>query len=262
MSYAQRISEIAEQTMDAIIENCRKHVPAQYRKRTYKYPELNHGLDLLQSDAGLDCYMVAYGEMHKAKMWAVLQNLPCPPSKKQDNLNCEIIDWGCGQGVGTICLLDYLKEHDLISHVKKVTLVEPSKAAIERACINVRRVTNKCVYVDPINKYIPDVNKDNVIEGISYTEPFVFHILSNILDITDINLIKLAKYIASAEHIHYILCTEPCNKNSSRMDRFCEIFKPQSFFLLISTKIITVEPQIPTIASPVMCEALFIMVHL
>lgn len=236
MNYAQRISEIAELSMDSIIENCRKHVPAQYRRMPYKHPELNHGLDLLQSDAGLDCYIVAYGEMHQAKMRAVLQNLPFPPIKKHENLNCEIIDWGCGQGIGTICLLDYLKEHDLISHVKKITLVEPSQVAIDRAYFNVINVTNERVYVVPINKYISAANEDTDVKGISYTEPFVFHIFSNILDVDDVDQAKLAKCIASAGHTHYLLCTGPLNAASFRIDRFCEIFKPQYFFADINNR--------------------------
>lgn len=73
MSYRDRISHIANLTMDEIIANCRAHLPACYRHRPYGHPELNHWVDLLRSDADLDCYMVAYGEMHQSKCRAALQ---------------------------------------------------------------------------------------------------------------------------------------------------------------------------------------------
>lgn len=67
MDYKERISSIPNLTMDAIIENCRNNIPSQYRYRPYSHPGLNHGLDLLLSDEGQDCYIGAYGEMHQAK---------------------------------------------------------------------------------------------------------------------------------------------------------------------------------------------------
>ena len=79
MSYKDRIGAIRNVTMDAIINDCRLHVPPQHKFRPYFHPELNHGLDLLKSEEALDCYMGAYGEMHHSKCKAVLQNLPFPP---------------------------------------------------------------------------------------------------------------------------------------------------------------------------------------
>lgn len=53
----------------------------------------------------------------------------------------EIIDWGCGQGIGSVCVIDFLKDRELTRWLKRVTLIEPSAEALERAQANVARAT-------------------------------------------------------------------------------------------------------------------------
>ena len=235
MEYKERISCIPNLTMDAIIENCRRNIPEQYRLRPYSHPELNHGIDLLKSDEGLDCYIGAYGEMHQAKCRAVMQNMPFPPKDGQGvSLSLEIIDWGCGQGIGTVCLVDYLKERELTQWLKKITLIEPSKASLRRAVVNVTKATCNGVRITPLNEYLPSVHDDSR-DNIHYEQNCVFHIFSNILDVTNIDLAKLARSMAIPGHMHYVLCMGPLNANAFRIDRFCEIFAPTEVFSNISS---------------------------
>lgn len=235
MSYQERISSICNLTMDAIIDNCKAHIPTQFRHRPYGHPELNHGLDLLKSDAGLDCYIGAYGEMHQSKCRAALQNMPFPPKENSGSLSLEIVDWGCGQGIGTVCVVDFLKERDLTQWLKKITLIEPSQASLNRAVANVKRATNNGVRVVPINEYLPSVSDGNEISSVSYEQKYVIHVFSNILDVTNIDLGKLAKCMAIPGHTHYILCMGPLNANAFRIDRFSEIFQPAEYFSNISS---------------------------
>mgnify|MGYP001040787338 CR=1 FL=1 len=235
MDYKERISSIPNLTMDAIIENCRNNIPSQYRYRPYSHPELNHGLDLLQSDEGLDCYIGAYGEMHQAKCKAAMQNMPFPPKDSdKTSLSLEIIDWGCGQGIGTICLVDFLKDRELTQWLKKITLIEPSKASLNRAVANVTKATCNGVRIVPFNEYLPSVS-DNSDTNVHYEQNYVFHIFSNILDVIEIDLAKLAKSMAIPGHTHYVLCMGPLNANAFRIDRFCEIFTPTEFFSNITS---------------------------
>lgn len=160
--YADRISQISNLTMDAVIDNCMQHLPSEFKYRPYSHPELAHGLSLLQSEEGLDCYIGAYGEMHQAKCRAAMQNMPFPPDDDAGrSLSLEIVDWGCGQAIGTICLVDYLKERELTRWLKKITLIEPSEAALNRAFINAVRATNKGVHIETINKFMPSKTDDN-----------------------------------------------------------------------------------------------------
>lgn len=207
MGYKERISSISNLTMDAIIEDCRYNIPEQYRCRPYSHRELNHGLDLLKSDEGLDCYIGAYGEMHQAKCKAVMQNMPFPPKDSDiQSLSLEIIDWGCGQGIGAVCLVDYLKERELTQWLKKITLIEPSQASLERAIINVSKATYNSVRITPLNEYLPSISDSHDVNCIHFEQNYVFHIFSNILDVTEIDLAKLAQSMAIPGHTHYILC--------------------------------------------------------
>ena len=233
MSYRDRISHIANLTMDEIIANCRAHLPACYRHCPYGHPELNHGVDLLRSDAGLDCYMAAYGEMHQSKCRAALQNIPFPPPTG-NNLTVEIIDWGCGQGIGSVCVIDFLKDRELTRWLKRVTLIEPSAEALERAQANVERATAGGVRIIPINRYLPAVRSADEIDNVQIEYDYVFHIFSNILDVENIDLAKLARCLAVPGHTHYVLCAGPLNGNAFRIDRFCEIFQPKAYFSNIS----------------------------
>lgn len=236
MGYKERISSISNLTMDAIIENCRNYIPEQYRYRPYSHQELKHGLDLLRSEEGLDCYIGAYGEMHQAKCKAAMQNMPFPPKESdKTSFSLEIIDWGCGQGIGTICLVDFLKERELTHWLKKITLIEPSHASLERAITNVSKATYNSVRILPLNKYLPSVSDSSEVNCIHFEQNYVFHIFSNILDVTEIDLAKLAQSIAIPGHIHFILCMGPLNANAFRIDRFCEIFKPTEFFSNITS---------------------------
>lgn len=230
MEYNKRISCIPNLTMDAIIENCRGNIPEQFRLRPYSHPELNHGLDLLNSEEGLDCYIGAYGEMHQSKCRAALQNMPFPPKEHSGSLSLEIVDWGCGQGIGSICVIDFLKERNLTQWLKKITLIEPSQASLNRAIANVTKATNGGVRIVPINEYLPSISDGTEISSFSYEQNFVVHIFSNILDVTNIDLGKLAKCMAIPGHTHYILCMGPLNANAFRIDRFSEIFQPAEYF--------------------------------
>lgn len=237
MGYKERISSIPNLTMDAIIENCRQNIRSQYQTRPYSHPELNHGVDLLKSDEGLDCYIGAYGEMHQAKCKAAMQNLPFPPKDNpSDTLSLEIIDWGCGQGIGTVCLIDFLKERDLTRWVKKITLIEPSEYSLQRAIANVTKATYNGVRINAIQEYLPSVSDQAEIRGVNFEHNFIFHIFSNILDVPEVDLAKVAKCMAIPGRTHYILCMGPLNANAFRIDRFCDIFKPEEFFSNITDR--------------------------
>ena len=117
----------------------------------WTHPELNRGINLLSTEEALNCYMSAYGDMHVNKCRAAMMNFPF------DKLlgNIEIVDWGCGQGLGSATIIDILKQRDLLRWLKKVTLIEPSERAIIRATLNIKLLTQNLVEIDTKNKYLP-----------------------------------------------------------------------------------------------------------
>ena len=225
-TYKEKISNLRELTMEDIIRICRELLPNQYCRRPWEI--VNHGTDLLDTEDQLNAYIAAYGEMHWAKCRAAFQNFSFDEYLTS---SIEVVDWGCGQGVASISLSEMLRERDKLNLLRKVTLVEPSEAALNRAYINVDKATNHRISVLPLLKYLPS-NSDNIddsIEGISYEYPIVIHLFSNILDIPNIDLTKLARIVATPGRKHYIMCMGPKNTGAYRIDQFCNIFSNSDF---------------------------------
>ncbi|MFK8289104.1 UvrD-helicase domain-containing protein [Capnocytophaga canimorsus] len=198
-------------------------------KKSKPWEGLKHGEDLLKTEDDLACYIAAYGEMHKIKCYAALQNFPF------DQLNevIEIVDWGCGQGIASLCFLQALRERQKESIIRKITLIEPSEKALQRAVFNLNLYTQGQVNIEVFNEYFPSNN--NVSENfnqLSFNSPITIHLFSNILDIVSIDLVRLFELIqkASKREKHFVLCIGPRNNNRIRIDHFCELFSPISFF--------------------------------
>lgn len=226
-AYSDRIKQLQQIDIKGIVTVCKDLLPNEYKHRPYRYEELNNGTSILQSEDGMNAYMAAYGEMHIAKCKAALQNFPFEQLKG----TIEIVDWGCGQGIGALCVLEALSQRDKLQWIKRVSLIEPSSATLNRADINVTAATKGSVCVVPLNCFLPgDTTTENVLQGLDYSEQNVIHIFSNILDVNGIDLAQLASMIPRAGHQHYILCMGPLNANAKRIDLFCNIFGKQSYF--------------------------------
>ena len=199
----------------------------------WTHPELNRGINLLSSEEALNCYMSAYGDMHVNKCRAAMMNFPF------DKLlgNIEIIDWGCGQGLGSATIIDILKQRDLLRWLKKVTLIEPSERAIIRATLNIKLLTQNLVEIDTKNKYLPSkgISEEYTLSPIGYKYTNIIHIFSNILDIPTLNLGTIARMVASASGNHFILCIGPQNSAAYRIERFCSVFGNQKYFSKINS---------------------------
>ena len=226
MAYAENINHC--NSIEDIINWCHDALPAQYKTKPWTHEQLNHGVDLLASDEALNCYMSAYGEMHAGKCRAALMNFPFG----QLNGSIEIVDWGCGQGIGSATVIDVLKQHDLFQRLRRVTLIEPSEHALNRAVCNVAKLTQESVEIDGMNKYLPATGTagDDTLTAVGYTSANVIHVFSNILDVKEIDLAAVARLVASSHGRHFVLCMGPKNGASYRMEQFCSVFGEQDFF--------------------------------
>lgn len=194
-------------------------VPLQYRSRPWQYPGLNHGTAVLTTEEQCNAYIAAYGNMHQGKINEVLDEI-----KINDfaNTDLQIIDWGCGQGLATICLFDFFNKHNLsLDLVKKVVLIEPSEVARDRAKTHVNAYLRDEDKIVVIGKYIDDVKVDDIVSD----EPVTLHLFSNILDIPSIDLLRLANSIkTSLKGLHYFFCWGPLNQGNNRIDSFWSYF--------------------------------------
>ena len=226
MSYAEDI--IQYNSIDDIIDYCHNALPLEYKGRPWTHPELKHGINLLASEVALNCYMSAYGDMHATKCRAAMMNFPFNNIRG----SIEIVDWGCGQGIGSATIIEVLRQHNLLQWLRKVTLIEPSCGAIKRAIINIRTLTRGSVEIDARNQYLPtnDIIKGDTLNVIGYRYSNVIHVFSNILDVTTIDLGAIARMVASAHGRHFILCIGPKNGAAYRIEKFCSVFGEQDYF--------------------------------
>ena len=231
MPYAEDIRQC--NSIDDIIDYCHDALPIEYKGRPWTHPELKRGINLLASDVALNCYMSAYGDMHVTKCRAAMMNFPF-----NDVLgSIEIVDWGCGQGIGSATIIEVLRQRNLLQWLRKVTLIEPSRSALERAHDNVRTLTHDTVEIDAKNLFLPanGIAEGDTLSPIGYRYNNVIHVFSNILDVTTIDLGAVARMVASAHGKHFVLCIGPKNGAAYRIEKFCSVFGEQYYFSQIDS---------------------------
>jgi superfamily I DNA and/or RNA helicase len=201
--------------LQRIISKAYENLPNEKRAKPWTF--VNHGIDLLKNEDELNCYLVAYGKMHEEKVHSALSTLT--NIKEIVKNKYQIIDWGCGQGLATLCFLDYLNDGLTSKKPQSITLIEPSNSAITKA-----------------EKYIKTISQDNntlliekrldevTLYDIEITEPVTINFFSNILDIESINLEKLTDTIKSnLKGEQYFICVGPMNATSTRIDTFAKL---------------------------------------
>lgn len=191
-------------------------------------PLLERGVSPLSTERELNQYIFSYGNMHYAKLKSALSYLPA--SLFHESL--EIIDWGCGQGIATITLLELKRPKNV-----KFTLIEPGLLALKRAALNTKcffeAYTSGTFNCKTVNKGFDDLIKSDVS---TYPNRTKIHLFSNTLDIegrySQTELINLIKNTQSGKN--YFICCSPYINFEKRQknDNFVNCFKRMSNFRL------------------------------
>ncbi|HTO15447.1 MAG TPA: AAA domain-containing protein [Edaphocola sp.] len=201
--------------LQGFISKAYENLPIEKRGKPWTF--VNHGVDLLKNEDELNCYLVAYGKMHEEKIHTALSTLK--------NINVivknkyKIIDWGCGQGLATICFLDYIKDDLNNKKPQSITLIEPSNSALTKAEKYIQKISqgHKTLLIE---KRLDEVN----LSDIKITEPVTINFFSNILDIESVNLERLGELINSnLIGEQYFICVGPMNLTSTRIDTFAKL---------------------------------------
>lgn len=184
------------------------------------WQNLNQGVDLLDSHELMCQYIFSYGNMHEAKIQKALSSIRNP--KEVFNTDIAIVDWGCGQGLATVCFFDFLKSQGIPNNAQKVILIEPSEQALERAKLHTNVYLNDETKIELVNKYLDDVEKKDIATNQSIT----LHFFSNIIDVPQIDLKKLAQLVGeNVSGEHYFFCVSPLIEGRShRLDAFYNYF--------------------------------------
>jgi hypothetical protein len=211
-NYIKQIEELKVPTFSEIMsiakQNCRTHCAT-----CKPWNGLDHGRKLLTSHEELFKYFCAYGKMHKAKLMSVFNASPNLNEMVKNKFS--IIDWGCGQGLATMCFFDYINKQQISNNVEKIILIEPSNVALDRAKLHLNAYIKNENIILPVNKLIDDVEKEDIETETSVT----LHFFSNILDIEQIKINRLARLIsANANGEHYFICSGPLCQGRERIN--------------------------------------------
>ena len=219
--------------VNKIVEQCYSRLPNEWKSRPWSLTD--HGKKVLQTETELDGYFAAYGEMHIVKCKVALQNFPCRNANDEiRSHNFEVFDWGCGQGIATLTLLEFLRERNLLGRLNAITLIEPSNTALERAKKWVAQNAGPGVKVKAVEKPIP-ADIEGHMDEVDCTSAVSINLFSNILDIRSISLQWLAHKTASLANVNYMICIGPKFSKNTRIQDFCGYFNPSSYFSCIDS---------------------------
>lgn len=237
MSYVTDIQKISDLTINDIIKVSLRYVPESFKSCPWAYRDsegrtLEHGTAVLETEEQCCVYMAAYGPMHQHKLIRALDEDEFPYEALNNGV--EIYDWGCGQGIGTVAIIEKLRQFGWLSKLKKVTLEEPSNVARQRAVLHVgQALGGQNIEIADVSYYLPSDYGDNSnsITKIDVREPCAIHIFSNILDIEAVSLRGVSKMITSSGAQHIALCIGPANLNESRINTFSYYFKKEGLWV-------------------------------
>ena len=219
MTYANKITSLVHPSFDEIRSIAIKeiiHLPKEQRDQLHK--GLERGTALLETHEHMCQYLFSFGRMHQAKLLDAYNNLD--DSIFQQSL--EIVDWGCGQAMGVLNLIDHLRGKGLSHNIRKITLIEPSAIALQRGILHLQPYLNNEIELFAHNKYFEELSLDDLKCKENRT---VLHIFSNILDVAAIDLKKLSNLIdQGVVSDNYLICVGPLNPNNRRIDAFFDYF--------------------------------------
>jgi len=196
------------------------------------YEMLNRGVVQIDTEPQMLVYLYSFGKMHKAKLDCAFAHLP-KDFLQQPEIN--IIDYGCGQAIGTMCYVDFLKEEGIIQNIRKVTLIEPSETCLKRAALHTSVFLPEAE-ITTVNKTFDKL----LMTDIETNENIpTLHILSNVLDL-EFNLYRFALVIT--EHIkgyNQFVCVGPYfsySDKDERISKFCSLINGKENFSKVYEK--------------------------
>lgn len=181
------------------------------------------GVDQLHSEEEMFEYIKRYGKMHYAKLISSFESTF--PQNFDTPVN--IVDWGCGQGLATITLLERYDSLD----VRYITLVEPSEIVLKRAALHCRKFATSAK-LKTVCKKLDDVVSSDI--KVQHNVPTI-HLFSNILDIDDYSSQHLLSVVDSIITCNnYFVCVSPYidDIKTARLNSFMAHFKNEPSFVI------------------------------
>ena len=226
-NYAYKLKYIEQPSFDKVrmlAVQFMKELPQQLRDELYN--ALNHGLDVLDSEPQMVTYLYSFGQMHKAKLTYAFGKLRGEFLHQEE---ISIIDYGCGQAMGTMCYADFLRENGYSQKIKNITLIEPSEMCLKRAALHTS-VFFPDVEIKTVNKKFDDLTEEDIVCNEKIP---TLHILSNVLDL-EFDLNKFTSLVNNnLEGYNQFVCVGPYFGSSGkgkRMGDFCSLLEGNKEF--------------------------------
>lgn len=188
--------------------------------------ELDYGHAILDTQDQLNKYLYAYGSMIRHQWIPMFNVLKAPLS------NIEIIDYACGQGLASMLFFD---KHKDVRNRSNITLIEPSKIALNRAKKILQCYLPKAK-VKAINKVLDDVAKNDIQAD---DNAIKLHLFSNIIDMDVFDIGVLLDKITTIKGKSYFVVMSS-DRNSfggrKRLDMFHDYFENNNLYKIIKAK--------------------------
>lgn len=190
------------------------------------FDQLNRGIEMLDSEPLLQMYIYSYGQMHSEKLAYAFKQLS-PYIQSAEEIN--IVDYGCGQGLATMCYHDFIKNNKLRQQVRSITLIEPSGLALSRA-----ELLCSCFFPEAtiitIQKGFDELLENDIQTDAVYP---TLHLLSNILDVESYAIAPLAEKIRRAcQGDNDFIIVSPLQnvRRMGRLRNFVELLEVNCYF--------------------------------
>ena len=200
--YSDKYNRLNTKSFSSIQKLCRQYCG---RSNNENHLKLKRGTAVIDEEELLYQYIISYGNMHKAKLNQSINELPW---HEIDNQSVNIIDWGCGQALGTVILYDYILSKEYEIDIEKVILIEPSLLALKRGLTHIKPFNFN--EIKTINKDLDSLYNNDLQFNDNNS---VIHIFSNILDVPFFDLKTLCNRIDESlikpNSKNYFICVSP-----------------------------------------------------
>ena len=213
--YAREVESISEINVPAIRKIALRSSQSEMLR--------GRGVSPLETEEEMNLYLRNYGNMHYAKLQAAINfiNLSHILSHAP---SVEIIDWGCGQGLATITLLEKILRKGIHIEHCLITLIEPSDVCIKRAALNItealkrmqsRGLIGHCT-INTVCKGFDALRPSDIHTSPSSSK---IHLFSNVLDVELFSISALESYIIHTyKGSNLFVCASP-HINDSKTER-------------------------------------------
>ncbi len=217
-AYLEKLEKLKNINLKVIAETARLCLPKYNQATPWTAFNLERGVAIYNNENQLDAYLAAYAVMHLQKLNILFKNLPYNVLNQKFN----IVDWGCGQGIATLTLLEFMKYYNIsFDNIEQIILIEPSEVALKRAILHIKYFYPNA-NIKRYNTVFNSFEKENLSIENNNT---VLHLFSNVLDLKHIDLKRLYKIISFLKNHSYVLMTSPSYVRArSQLDNFISLF--------------------------------------